>query len=42
MGVELEPANQAHLAAVMALPLMGVWIEAGRAEPWVIAHDEVG
>lgn len=40
-GVELQPANQAYLEAVMALPAMEAWIEAGRAEPWVIAHDEV-
>jgi glutathione S-transferase len=39
--VELDGTCQAYVDAVMALPAMRAWIEAGRAEPWVIAHDEV-
>jgi glutathione S-transferase len=40
-GVELAADSRAYVEAVMALPAMEAWIEAGRAEPWVIEHDEV-
>jgi glutathione S-transferase len=40
-GVALQPVSQAYVDAMMALPAMQAWIEAGRAEPWVIPHDEV-
>ncbi|MDA0220053.1 MAG: glutathione S-transferase family protein [Proteobacteria bacterium] len=40
-GVALEAANQAYVDAVMALPAMEAWVEAGRGEPWVLPHDEV-
>ena len=40
-GVALQPANQAYVDAVMALPAMEAWVEAGRGEAWVLPHDEV-
>ncbi|HJO69403.1 MAG TPA: glutathione S-transferase family protein [Rhodospirillales bacterium] len=40
-GVELDAACGAYRDTVMALPALGAWSEAARAEPWVIAENEV-
>jgi glutathione S-transferase len=40
-AVELDPVCAAYVDAVMALPAMAEWCAAGRAEPWIIEHDEV-
>jgi glutathione S-transferase len=40
-AVELDPVSKAYVDAVMALPAMAEWCAAGRAEPWIIEHDEV-
>ncbi len=39
-GVELDPVCAAYRDAVMAKPEMQSWIEAGRAEPWVIDFED--
>lgn len=39
--VELDPVSRNYVAAVMALPAMAEWIEAARAEPWIIEHEEL-
>ena len=40
-AVEVNPTCQAYMDAVQALPQMIEWSDAGRAETWVIAEDEV-
>jgi len=40
-AVELNPTCRAYMDAVQALPAMQAWSEAGRAEPWTIAEDEI-
>lgn len=40
-AVELDPVSKAYVDAVMTLPAMQAWCAAGRAEPWIIEHDEV-
>jgi len=40
-AVDLDPVADAYVKAVMALPAMQEWCAAGRAETWVIEHDEV-
>lgn len=39
--VKVGTEAQAYMEAMMALPAWREWEEAGRAEPWVIPHDEV-
>lgn len=39
-GVELDPVCAAYRDAVIAKPEMQNWIEAGRAEPWVIDFED--
>jgi glutathione S-transferase len=39
--VNVGTEAQAYMEAMMALPAWREWEEAGRAEPWVIPHDEV-
>lgn len=39
--VELEPTSRNYVAAIMGLPAMAEWVEAARAEPWVIEHEEL-
>ena len=39
--VALDQAAQAYAAAVQAHPAYVAWREAGLAEPWVVAEDEV-
>jgi glutathione S-transferase len=41
-GAQLSPVAAAYVQAVLADPIMGEWLAAARAEPWVIAHDEAG
>ncbi len=40
-AVEVSDEARAYMRAVMALPASIEWREAARAEPWVLAHDEV-
>lgn len=40
-GVRLNDTAQAYMDAVQGLPAMREWSEAGRAEPWTIAEDEI-
>ena len=40
-AVEVNPTSQAYMNAVQALPEMIEWSDAGRAETWTIAEDEV-
>jgi len=40
-AVDLDPVADTYVKAVMALPAMQEWCAAGRAETWVIEHDEV-
>jgi glutathione S-transferase len=40
-AVELDPVSDAYVKAVLALPAMAEWCAAGRAETWIIEHDEV-
>jgi glutathione S-transferase len=40
-GVEVGPAPQAYMAAVMGLPAWAEWCAAAREEPGVLPHDEV-
>ncbi|MGO4727870.1 MULTISPECIES: glutathione S-transferase family protein [unclassified Inquilinus] len=35
-GVPLDPACRAYVDAMLALPAMQRWVEAARAEPWVL------
>jgi glutathione S-transferase len=37
-GVALDAVSAAYVEAVYADPDMAAWVEAGRAEPWVIAY----
>jgi glutathione S-transferase len=40
-AVELDPVSRAYADAVLALPAFLEWQEAAKAEPWIIAEDEV-
>ena len=40
-GVELDPVSAAYRDQMLGLPAIREWAEAGAAEPWVEAHDEV-
>ena len=40
-AVELDADAAAYRDAVLALPALGDWYAAARAEPWTIAEDEV-
>jgi glutathione S-transferase len=40
-AVDVNPTARAYMDAVLVLPAMREWREAARAEPWVLAHDEV-
>lgn len=37
----LSDASKEYMAAVQALPAMKDWSDAGRAEPWTVAEDEI-
>lgn len=39
--VELDDVSSAYRDAVQALPEMIDWSDAGRAEPWTVAEDEI-
>ena len=39
--VKLNPTGQAYMDAIQALPAMTEWSDAGRAEPWTVAEDEI-
>lgn len=41
-GAALSPVAASYVRAVLDDPVMAEWIAAARAEPWVIAHEEVG
>ena len=41
-GARLSPGSASYVQAVLDDPHMREWIEAARAEPWVIGHDEAG
>ncbi len=40
-AVEVGPAAQDYIRALMALPAWNEWRDAARREPWVLPHDEV-
>jgi glutathione S-transferase len=40
-GFKVGPAARDYMQAMMALPAWQDWEEAARAEPWVIAHEDV-
>jgi glutathione S-transferase len=40
-AVEVGAVARAYMQAVMALPAWAEWLAAARAEPWVLAEDEV-
>ena len=39
--VKLNDICNAYMDAVQALPAMQAWSQAGRAETWTIAEDEI-
>jgi glutathione S-transferase len=39
-AIDVSPAAQSYMAAMMALPAWAEWVAAARAEPWVLPHDE--
>lgn len=39
-AVDVSPAAQGYMAAVMALPAWGEWVAAARQEPWVLPRNE--
>ena len=40
-AVELDDVSAAYRDAVLALPAMIEWSDAGRAEPWTVPDDEI-
>ena len=40
-AVRVSDVARAYMNAVLALPASVAWRDAARAEPWVLAHDEV-
>lgn len=39
--IAVDPVSRAYMDAMLSLPAFREWNDAGRVEPWVIAHDEV-
>lgn len=39
-AIDVGPAAQNYMAAVMALPAWGEWVAAARREPWVLPRNE--
>ncbi|MFD1694099.1 glutathione S-transferase family protein [Roseibium aestuarii] len=40
-GLPVSDTSRAYMQAVMAHPAVVEWVDAGRAEPWIVAEDEL-